>query len=389
MLNFQFFLYIIDSEEFMKNIEFKETYLKNKNNFYKNVKESLWNDWKWQLRNSINSFEKLSAFYPKIDTDLKNIIENLKFQVTPHFFCLIDFDNFDNDPIAKQVIPSKMEFKNDNFLSIDPFNEKKKRPVSNIVKRYPDRALIVSTNICASYCRYCTRKWNWNESKIISRTEVNNSISYLKNNPQIREAIISGGDPFLLKPEILDNMLGEILALPNIEVVRIATRIAAFLPQKINRKIINILKKHKSVWVITHFNHENEITPDTVKAIDNLISGGVALANQTVLLKGVNDNINSMKNLLRLLESLRIKPYYIFQCDLVEGTSHFRTPLETGLKIMENLRGHIGGLCIPTFVVDLPDGGKVPLLPEYKISETKDKIFFKNYEGKIFDYPKI
>jgi len=218
---------------------------------------------------------------------------------------------------------------------------------------------------------------------------LSNIVQYLRNNKNIREIVLSGGDALILLPEKLDRILSALYSVDSIEVVRIGTRTLSFLPQKIDRPLIETLKKYKPLWIITHFNHPNEFTSDTEKAIDLLLEAKVSLANQSVLLKNVNDNSDTMKNLLQTLEYCQIKPYYLFQCDLVEGTKHFRTSIEKGLDIMKDVRGNIGGLCIPTYVVDLPDGGKVPLLPEYLIKATSNNLIFKNYEGKMFNYPNL
>lgn len=366
-------------------------YLNNKNTVFNNISDAEWNDYKWQLKNQITDPGNLAHFFKFVDGRFGNFTKAsdiFRFAVTPYFLSLINFEN-KNDPILLQIFPNEEELSKESALTMDPFSEKKRSPVKNLIKRYPDRAVVLATDRCASYCRYCTRKWNWTAGDTLSDEELEVIVTYLHNNKNIREIILSGGDPFILPPEKLDRILSAIYSVDSIEVVRIGTRTLSFLPQKIDKKLVSVLKKYKPLWIITHFNHPNEFTIDTEKAIDLLLDAKASLANQSVLIKNVNDDSETMINLFQTLEYCQIKPYYLFQCDLVEGTKHFRTSVEKGLEIMRDVRGNIGGLCIPTYVVDLPDGGKVPLLPEYLLEINSDNIKIKNYEGKIFNYPNV
>ncbi|HNZ27655.1 MAG TPA: KamA family radical SAM protein [Spirochaetota bacterium] len=366
-------------------------YTNNKNALFNNISDANWNDYNWQLKNQITLPEKLAHFFKFDDADFgdfKKTSRIFRFAVTPYFLSLINFEN-KNDPLLLQIFPDEKELSKEPSLTIEPFSEEKRSPVKNLIKRYPDRAVVLATEKCASYCRYCTRKRNWKNNFTLSDEDLSNIVQYLRNNKNIREIVLSGGDALILLPEKLDRILSALYSVDSIEVVRIGTRTLSFLPQKIDRPLIETLKKYKPLWIITHFNHPNEFTSDTEKAIDLLLEAKVSLANQSVLLKNVNDNSDTMKNLLQTLEYCQIKPYYLFQCDLVEGTKHFRTSIEKGLDIMKDVRGNIGGLCIPTYVVDLPDGGKVPLLPEYLIKATSNNLIFKNYEGKMFNYPNL
>ncbi|OHD18260.1 MAG: hypothetical protein A2086_04080 [Spirochaetes bacterium GWD1_27_9] len=373
----------------MINFTYPNSYSKNIIKLFGNISNNLWNDWNWQLKNSIKTYKDLTNIIPQLKNKIsEDVFEKYHFSITPYFFCLIDFDNIEADPIANQVIPSNFELKHDNFLSIDPFSEKIKTPAKNLIQRYPDRILLLTTNLCASYCRYCTRKWNWNTNQTLKKEDITYTKEFLEKNPQIREVIISGGDPLLLDFDFLEEIIFNLINVKTIEVIRIASRVPSFLPQRITDDLANILKKYKTIWLITHFNHPNEITPKTEEAIDKLIYSGVSLANQTVLLKNINDDLKTMKKLLYSLEALRIKPYYLFNCDLVEGTAHFRTSIDSGLQLLKELWNNIGGLCIPNYVVDLPELGKIPILPQYILSEDENCIVFKNSFGKTFSYPK-
>ncbi|HPO49128.1 MAG TPA: KamA family radical SAM protein [Spirochaetota bacterium] len=370
----------------MKKFYYPDYYFKNKERFFGKISEKDFDSYKWQLKNVINSKNQLLKLLPRLEGKIPdNLFE--RFSVTPYFFCLVDFDNFDNDPVAKQVIPDPRENVKLNYLKIDPFNEQNKSPEKQIIKRYPDRVLLVTTNFCPSYCRYCARKWNWQKSLSLTEDNMTEVLTYLKNNKQIREVIISGGEPLLLPVKFLEKIIGDILSVESVETVRIGTRIFSFLPQRIDKSILKMFKKYSPLWLVTHFNHSNEITPKTSEAVLRAIESGACIVNQSVLLKDINDTPEKMKRLVNDLQVIGVKPYYLFNCDLIEGTSHFRTGVEAGLKIMESLRGNTGGVCIPQFIIDLPEGGKVPILPEYLIEKNETSLKIRNYEGKIFDCP--
>lgn len=374
------------NSQVMKSFKYNERFFINREVFFKNVPDRVFNNPLWQIKNKIDTKEKLLSFIPSLKGQLSDNLFN-KFSITPYFFCLINFDDLNNDPIAKQVIPDERENEKSAFLNIDPFNEQEKKPETQLIKRYPDRVLLVTSNICPSYCRYCTRKWNWGKGEYLNEEKLSQVLNYLTNNKNIREVIISGGEPLLLPYSFLEKIIKSIIRIEHIEVIRIASRILSFLPQKINNEFLKILKKYKPIWLVTHFNHPNEITPETNRAVEKILETGVAIVNQSVLLKGINDNAETMKRLVNDLEILRIKPYYLFNCDLIEGTKHLRADFNKGIEIMDKLRGNTGGICIPSFIIDLPEGGKVPILPEYIVERNENVLKLRNYQGRIFDYP--
>jgi len=369
----------------MKKITYPEFYFENKNRFWHDIDDVKWNDWEWHLSNSIQSLDCINKLFPDI-IEIDKTIKKLKFRITPYFLSLINTSS-NNDPLLKQVLPSRLELIDLSFLSLDPFNEKGKSPVNCLIKRYPDRAIITVTNKCPSYCRYCTRKWNWDNKIFLNKKIIKDIHDYLEKEKSIREIIISGGEPFMINEDILFNLLDGIINIDHIEAIRIGTRILTFLPQRITGYLAERLSKYKPLWIITHFNHSNEITPATEDAVDKLIGNGAVLSNQSVLLKNINDDLDTMKNLVHKLQILRIKPYYLFQCDLVKGTNHFRASIKDGCSIIEGLRGDTGGICIPTYVIDLPDGGKIPVNSDYILKSNSKEIIVKNYEGKIVKYP--
>lgn len=368
----------------MKNLYFPDYYYSNIKKIFSDISQKKWNDYKWQLKNSFKSILQLKSFLNNIQY-FKNVEERYNFLITPYLLSLIDLEN-PYDPLRKQVFPDILELEEDINLRDDPFLEKNNMPVNNVIKKYKDRVVIIMTNRCASLCRYCTRKWNWQSNFTISYKDIDQIYSYLSKEKEIREIILSGGDPFVISREILEYALKVFSKIDHLEIIRIATRTLSFLPQIVDKELLNILKKYKPIWIITHFNHPNEITPLTEEAVDNLIGAKIALANQTVLLKGVNNNVETMKSLLHRLEYLRIKPYYLFQCDLITGTKHFRTEIEEGLNILKELINNTGGLCIPHFIIDVPDAGKIPLLPEYITGKDDNNIFIK-LKDKTVKYP--
>lgn len=354
---------------------------------WQEISPEVWRSDSWQLQNSLSEPAELAALFPELKVEtIRRVVERYPLLVTPYYLSLINKFSLE-DPLVKQLIPTPEELKEDRSLTIDPFSEQQRSPAPGIVRRYPDRAILVTTNICAGLCRYCTRKWNWEAQNYLQPGQLGEAIDYLSKEPAIREVIISGGDPFMLSPEALEEIIKALLSIKNIEVVRLGSRMLTFLPYRVER-FLEMLSRYKPLWLITHFNHPAELTTETEEIVDRLIRSGVALANQTVLLRGVNDNLPVMKELLHKLERFRIKPYYLFQCDLVSGTSHFRTPIKSGLELMAGLHGHTGGLCIPTYLIDTPAGGKIPLLPNYIVEESDEAITFKGYEGKLFSYPK-
>lgn len=357
------------------------------------AKESNWRNWKWQLRNSIREidvFEELLdiRFEPDEKVKLRKTIDRFPLSITPYYLSLIDPDDYLNDPVFKQAFPFKKELHISKYDMADPLAEEKDSPVPGITHRYPDRVLFHISNICSMYCRHCTRKRKVGDvDSIPSDDDLEIGIDYIRKTPQVRDVLLSGGDPFMLSDSKLDRILGELGSIPHIEVIRIGTRMPVVLPYRITPELVEMLKKHQPLWINMHFNHPREMTTSSRKAIRMLADGGFPLGNQSVLLAGINDCPRIMKALVHELVKNRIRPYYIYQCDLSEGISHFRTPVGKGIEIIESLIGHTSGFAVPTYVVDAPGGGgKIPLMPNYIISWSTNKVVLRNYEGVITTY---
>ncbi len=354
---------------------------------------SNWRDWKWQLRHSIKTLEQFEyltgiSFTPDERADLQRTFDKFPLSITPYYLSLIHKENFQNDPVYKQsfgdireLITLQSEFK-------DPLSEDKDSPVKGITHRYPDRVLFHVSNICSMYCRHCTRKRKVGDVDFVpSKKQLLAGIEYIKNTPQVRDVLLSGGDPFMLSDDMLDWLLSEVCSIPHVEVVRIGTRMPVVLPYRVTDNLVSILKKYQPLWINTHFNHPNEITTSSKEALAKLADGGFPLGNQSVLLAGVNDCPRIMKSLVHKLVKNRVRPYYLYQCDLSEGLSHFRTPVGKGIEIMESLIGHTSGFARPTYVIDAPGGGgKIPVMPNYIISWSTNKVILRNYEGVITTY---
>ncbi|HHW31145.1 MAG TPA: lysine 2,3-aminomutase [Clostridiaceae bacterium] len=358
---------------------------------WKDVSEEDWSDWKWQLRNRITSTEQLSKIIKLSDTEISDINECLKkfrMAITPYYATLIDQDN-PNCPIRSQAIPSIKELDFCPFDMSDPLNEDMFSPVANIVHRYPDRVLFLLTHKCAMYCRHCTRRRMVGEEDYsIGSKALDQALKYIKDNSFIRDVLLSGGDPLILSDSFLEKVISRLREIPHVEIIRIGTRVPVVLPMRINDDLLKMLKKYQPIWINTHFNHPDEITDHSIKACGKIVDAGIPLGNQNVLLRGVNDNSATLKELYLKLVKMRVRPYYMYQCDLAIGISHFRTPVDTGINIMRDLRGYISGYAIPSFVIDAPEGGgKIPVNPEYVISIDKTQVIMKNYKGEIYKYP--
>ncbi|MCU4163213.1 lysine 2,3-aminomutase [Carboxylicivirga caseinilyticus] len=356
-------------------------------------KFSNWKDWKWQLKHSIRSLEKFEyltgiKFSEKERNDLKRTFEKFPLSITPYYLSLIDKNNYKNDPVFKQSFGSVDELITLKSELNDPLSEDKDSPVRGITHRYPDRVLFHVSNICSMYCRHCTRKRKVGDVDFVpSNDELMEGIEYIKRTPQVRDVLLSGGDPFMLPDSKIDWLLAEITKIPHVEIVRIGTRMPVVLPYRITDELISILKKYQPLWINTHFNHPNEITTSSKEALAKLADAGFPLGNQSVLLADVNDCPRIMKTLLHKLVQNRVRPYYLYQCDLSEGLSHFRTPIGKGIEIMESLIGHTSGFARPTYVIDAPGGGgKIPAMPNYIISWSTNKVVLRNYEGVITTY---
>jgi len=357
---------------------------------WKNVSEREWNDWRWQLRHRITTYEQLKEILELTSEEIEGIKHSkgrLALAVTPYFASLMDPFN-PNCPIRRQAIPRVEEIHLSKNEMVDPLGEDKHSPVPGLVHRYPDRVLLLVTDQCAVYCRYCTRRrLVGSHERSITQGNFEEVLRYLKSHRKVRDVLLSGGDPLLLENERLEEILSRLRALPHIELLRIGTRVPVTLPQRITGGLVRMLKKYHPLMISIHFSHPKEITEAVRRACSELADGGIPLGSQTVLLKGINDKPYIMKKLVQELLKIRVRPYYIYQCDLVMGTEHFRTSVATGIQIIEKLRGHTTGYAVPTYVVDTPGGGgKIPLQPDYVVSRGRGKIVLRNYEGKIFEY---
>ncbi len=344
-------------------------------------------EWKKILAQSITRPEQISRRFKVDAKSLDAVVAKYPMKVSKYYFDLIEEVD---DPIWRQCIPCPLELQ-DPYGVDDPLDEEGDSPVPGLVHRYPDRVLICISNTCATYCRFCTRKRRVGKPVIsFSRDLYIQQIQYVKNNPAIRDVLISGGDPLMLEDETIEFVLKKIRTIPHVEILRIGSRVPCTFPQRVTPELCNMLKKYHPLYLNTHFNHPREITEESKRACGLLADAGIPLGNQSVLLKGVNDDPEVMKRLIQKLLTARVRPYYLFQMDLVKGTYHFRTRVETGIKIIEALTGHTTGLAVPRYVIDAPGGGgKIPIQPGYLLSVEKKRVVLKNYEGKIYTYPQI
>ena len=352
-----------------------------------------WHDWKWQMRHAIRDLDSVEellgiTFSPDRRKALDKTLERFPLSVTPYYLSLIAPQDYETDPVFMQAVPSSHEINIADHDMEDPLHEDADSPVPGITHRYPDRVLFHVSNCCAMYCRHCTRKRKVGDhDRIPNRKELEASIEYIRHTPVVRDVLLSGGDPFLLSDGVLDWLLGELHAIPHVEVVRIGTRTPVVLPYRITDALVSVLKQHQPVWINTHFNHPRELTHSARAALAKLADAGIPLGNQSVLLANVNDCPRIMRSLVHKLVQNRVRPYYLYQCDLSEGLSHFRTPVGKGIEIIESLIGHTSGFAVPTYVIDAPGGGgKIPVMPTYLISWSTNKVVLRNYEGVITTY---
>jgi lysine 2,3-aminomutase len=364
--------------------------LKIKDRFFSHIPDRDWNDWKWQFRHRITTVEELAKYIPlssKEQAEIRLVITRYPFSVTPYYLSLIQPEDR-NDPIRKQAVPCFEEMTMAGMGEEDPLEEKRDSVVPGLVHRYPDRVLMVLTDICPMFCRHCTRKREWeNGGWVRKEEEIEAMLSYIRNNTKVRDVILSGGDVLTLSTEKLESVLARLRKIEHLDMVRIGSRYPVVLPQRIDAELCDMLSQYGPIWFNTHFNHPNEMTPEAARACDRLLRAGVPMNNQTVLLRGINDKVETQLKLSHALLKAKVRPYYLFQCDEVQGTEHLRTPVETGLKIIEGLRGHTSGLAVPTFVIDLPSGGgKVSLQPDYVLSHTKERLILRNYQGRIITF---
>jgi lysine 2,3-aminomutase len=358
--------------------------------FFARVPDKDWNDWRWHFRNRITTIDELARFIPlsaEEQLQLKLVTIKYPLAVTPYYLSLINPDDRD-DPIRKQALPSFEEIAFGGENPEDPLAEERDSVVPGLVHRYPDRVLMVLTDICPMFCRHCTRKREWRSGGWVHRQgEIDGMLEYIRQRRRIRDVIISGGDPLTLSTRRLEEVISRIRGIEHVEIIRIGTRFPVVLPQRIDDELCAMLSRYGPIWLNTHFNHSREITPEAAEACDRLVRSGVPVNNQAVLLRGVNDSVEAQMKLCHELLKIKVRPYYLYQCDEVRGTEHLRTPVEVGVKIIGRLRGYTSGLAVPTFVVDLSQGGgKVPLQPEYVVSQTKKELVLRNYRGRLFRY---
>jgi len=356
---------------------------------WQDVPDEKWMDWRWQMSNRLNSVEELGRVINLTDSEKKALSSKGLFRVdiTPYFASLIDPDDPDC-PVRKQVIPTAGEMVPFGSMMEDSLAEDKHSPVPGLVHRYPDRVLMLITTQCASYCRYCTRsRIVGDPTQNFSRAEFDAQIDYIEKTPQIRDVLLSGGDPMVLAPKLLDMILTRLRAIPHLEIIRVGSRVPVFLPMRVDEQFCQMVSKVHPFWLNIHVNHPKEITPELAAACDRLTRAGVPLGNQSVLLAGVNDSVHIQRKLVHELVKIRVRPYYLYQCDLVEGSGHFRTTVSKGIEIMEGLRGHTSGYAVPTYVVDAPGGGgKIPVQPNYVLAQATGRVVLRNFEGFITTY---
>ncbi len=355
--------------------------------------QARWKEWQWQVRHTvrdIDTFEEVTGirFDPEERKALESTMQKFPLSVTPYYLSLIDTSDFRNDPIFHQAFPSPSELNIARTDMADPLHEDKDSPVPGLTHRYPDRVLLHISNVCAMYCRHCTRKRKVGDvDSVPSREETARALDYIRRTPAVRDVLLSGGDPFMLSDAHLDWILTELDGIAHVEVVRIGTRVPVVLPFRITDDLVEMLKQHHPLWINTHFNHPREFTESSKAALGKLADAGIPLGNQSVLLAGVNDCHRIMRSLVHKLVANRVRPYYLYQCDLSQGLSHFRTPVGKGIEIIEHLIGHTSGFAVPTYVIDAPGGGgKIPVMPNYLISWSTNKVVLRNYEGVITTY---
>ena len=353
------------------------------------VPDEKWDDWRWQLSHRLNTLDELRQIIRLTPEEEEGVRAQHRFRldITPYFASLVDPDD-PACPIRRQVIPTGRELSGFESMMADSLSEDVHSPVPGLVHRYPDRVLMLVTTQCASYCRYCTR------SRIVGdptaqfgREDHEAQIVYIAGNPAVRDVLLSGGDPLTLPQRVLEDLLARLRAIPHVEIIRIGTRVPIFLPQRVDEELVNMLRRYHPLWMNLHFNHAREVTPEVQRACALLADVGIPLGCQSVLLAGINDCPNVMMQLVHALVKARVRPYYLYQCDLVAGVGHFRTPVSKGLEIIEALRGHTSGFAIPTYVIDAPGGGgKVPVMPQYLISQSDRRVVVRNFEGLITTY---
>ncbi len=349
-----------------------------------------WNDWKWQVKNRIETLEDLKKYISltaEEEEGVKKTLTTLRMAITPYYLSLINPDD-PHDPVRKQCIPTGAETHQAAADLLDPLHEDEDSPTPGLTHRYPDRVLFLITDMCSMYCRHCTRRrFAGQTDNECGADRIEKALEYIEKTESVRDVLLSGGDALMVADKKLEYIISRLRAIPHVEIIRLGTRTPVVCPQRITPELCEMLKKYHPVWLNTHFNHPNEVTPESSRACEMLANAGVPLGNQSVLLRGINDCVHVMKHLVQELVKIRVRPYYIYQCDLSMGLEHFRTPVSKGIEIIEGLRGHTSGYCVPTFVVDAPGGGgKTPVMPQYVISQAPGKVVLRNFEGVITTY---
>jgi lysine 2,3-aminomutase len=355
------------------------------------VKDSQWNDWHWQIQNRIRSLGQAEMMLHLSDTERDALVHlgtSLPFGVTPYYMSLVSPDN-PLDPLRRCVIPTIHEQMTSPGEADDPLGEDAQSPVPGLVHRYPDRVLFLLSDFCSTYCRYCTRSRMVGHGLLTpQRDRLEAAMAYIRRTPTVRDVLVSGGDPLTMGEEKLEWVLKGLRSIPHVEIVRIGTKVPAVLPQRITPALVRMLRKYHPLWISVHFTHPDECTPESARACAMLADAGIPLGSQTVLLKGINDRVETMTDLVHGLLKMRVRPYYLYQCDPISGSAHFRTPVEKGLEIIRGLRGFTSGYAVPTYVIDAPGGGgKIPLMPDYVAGRQGEALILRNYEEKFFSYP--
>ena len=359
--------------------------------FYANVPAKLWNDWRWQVANRVRTADQLGAMLVLSAEERAAVADpagGLPLAITPYYLSLLDRAN-PSQPLRRTVVPTIHERLRSPGEADDPLGETRQSPAPGLVHRYPDRVLLLLSDFCSTYCRYCTRSRVVGHNAIQpGRQRLEQALAYIAGQPAIRDVLLSGGDPLLLADETLDWILGRLRSIPHVEIIRLGTKVPAVLPQRVTTALVRMLRRHHPLMMSLHFTHPDECTAETHKACARLADAGIPLGSQTVLLKGINDDVDTMRRLMHGLLKLRVRPYYLYQCDPISGSAHFRTPVAKGLEIIQGLRGHTSGYAVPTFVIDAPEGGgKIPLMPEAVAARDADGYLLRNYEGRLFRYP--
>ena len=357
---------------------------------FPDVTDEQWNDWKWQVKNRIETLDELKKYVSltaEEEEGVKQTLKTLRMAITPYYLSLINPDD-PHDPIRRQCIPTGFETHQAAADLLDPLHEDEDSPTPGLTHRYPDRVLLLITDMCSMYCRHCTRRrFAGQTDNECGMDRIEMALEYIRKTPTVRDVLLSGGDALMVSDKRLEYIISELRKIPHVEIVRLGTRTPVVCPQRVTPELCNMLKKYHPIWINTHFNHPNEVTPESRRACEMLADAGIPLGNQSVLLRGVNDCVHVMKKLVHEIVKIRVRPYYIYQCDLSMGLEHFRTPVSKGIEIIEGLRGHTSGYCVPTFVVDAPGGGgKTPVMPQYVISQAPGRVVLRNFEGVITTY---